>query len=246
MKRETRADILLAEGACVYFQGVKAVDDVTLEVPRGRITGLIGPNGAGKSTLFNAVSGFVPLTAGRVTLAGQEISKWTPNRIARHGLVRTFQDTRIFKELSVLENVELGAMNAGRFGEEGRKAAIEALDLLSIGHLAKAQAGTVALGDGRRVGIARSLAAGPDILLLDEPAAGLDDDETGVLAQNIVEIRRELNCGVLLVEHDMSVIFGICEWIQVLDYGRTIAVGEPEEIRKNRAVIEAYFGRDTA
>jgi len=246
MKRETRADILLAEGACVYFQGVKAVDDVTLEVPRGRITGLIGPNGAGKSTLFNAVSGFVPLTAGRVTLAGQEISKWTPNRIARHGLVRTFQDTRIFKELSVLENVELGAMNAGRFGEEGRKAAIEALDLLSIGHLAKAQAGTVALGDGRRVGIARSLAAGPDILLLDEPAAGLDDVETGVLAQNIVEIRRELNCGVLLVEHDMSVIFGICEWIQVLDYGRTIAVGEPEEIRKNRAVIEAYFGRDTA
>jgi ABC-type sulfate/molybdate transport systems ATPase subunit len=131
MKRETRADILLAEGACVYFQGVKAVDDVTLEVPRGRITGLIGPNGAGKSTLFNAVSGFVPLTAGSVTLAGQEISKWTPNRIARHGLVRTFQDTRIFKELSVLENVELGAMNAGRFGEEGRKAAIEALDLHS-------------------------------------------------------------------------------------------------------------------
>ncbi len=246
MGSSTRTDALVAKGLSVHFEGVKAVDEVDLEVVRGRITGLIGPNGAGKSTLFNAVSGFVSLTAGRVMFAGQDISNWTPNRIAKHGLVRTFQDTRIFKELSVLENVELGAMNAGRFGEDGRKAALDALDLLGIGHLARAQAGTVALGDGRRVGIARALATEPDILLMDEPAAGLDEDETRVLAQNIVEIRHELDCGILLVEHDMSVIFSICEWIQVLDYGRTIAVGGPEEIRKNPAVIEAYFGRDTA
>lgn len=246
MGRESRVDLLSAEGVCVYFEGVKAVDDVTLEVPRGRITGLIGPNGAGKSTFFNAVSGFVPLTAGKVALGGQDISNWSPNRIALHGLVRTFQDTRIFKELSVLENVALGAMNAGHFGEEGNRYALQALELLGIAHLANQQAGTIALGDGRRVGIARAVATEPDILFMDEPAAGLDDQETGMLAQTIVDIRRELDCGVLLVEHDMSVIFAICEWIHVLDYGRSIASGEPEQIRKNPAVIEAYFGRETA
>lgn len=246
MDRRARVDRLTTEGVCVYFEGVKAVDDVSLEVPRGRITGLIGPNGAGKSTLFNAVSGFVPLTAGRVVLGDQDISNWSPNRIAQHGLVRTFQDTRIFKELTVLENVALGAMNAGHFGSDGLKHAREALDLLDIGHLADREAGTIALGDGRRAGIARAVATDPDILMLDEPAAGLDDQETAVLAQSIAAIRAELDCGVLLVEHDMSVIFGICEWINVLDYGRPIASGSPEEIRKNPAVIEAYFGRETA
>ena len=246
MEQRTRADLLSAEGVCVYFQGVKAVDDVSLEIPRGRITGLIGPNGAGKSTFFNAVSGFVPLTAGKVVFGEQDITKWSPTRVAKHGVVRTFQDTRIFKELTVLENVELGAMNAGHFGAVGREYALKALELLGIAHLAPEVAGTIALGDSRRAGIARAVATQPDILMLDEPAAGLDHHETSALAQSIVEVRRKLDCGVLLVEHDMSVIFSTCEWIHVLDYGRTIASGTPDEVRKNPAVIEAYFGRETA
>ena len=237
-------DVLSTTKVCVYFEGVKAVDEVDLEVPRGRITGLIGPNGAGKSTLFNAVSGFVPLTAGTVHCGAQDISGWSPTRIAQLGLVRTFQDTRIFKRLTILENVELGAMGSGLSGVKARKAAGDALELLGVSHLSDELAANVALGDERRAGIARAVATEPDFLLLDEPAAGLDDDETAALSGTIVAIRDALGCGVLLVEHDMSVIFGICEEIHVMDSGRTIAVGSPEQIRTNPAVIEAYFGRE--
>jgi branched-chain amino acid transport system ATP-binding protein len=246
MGRTDRIDRLATSGLCVYFEGVKAVDDVDLEVTRGRIHGLIGPNGAGKSTLFNAVSGFVPLTAGRVDLGSQDITGWSATKIAQSGLVRTFQDTRIFKRLTVLENVELGAMGAGLHGVAGRKAAMSALDLLGIAHIANDIAGNVALGDGRRAGIARAVACEPDFLLMDEPAAGLDEGETEALSRTIVEVRDELECGVLLVEHDMSVIFGICEDIHVMDSGRTIAVGNPDDIRTNPVVIEAYFGRSHA
>ncbi len=244
MPRSDRTDRLATTGLCVYFEGVKAVDDVSLEVTRGRIHGLIGPNGAGKSTLFNAVSGFVPLTAGSVQLGEQDITNWSPTKVAQHGLVRTFQDTRIFKRLSVLENVELGAMGAGLHGQVGRVAAMEALELLGIAQLSSEVAGTVALGDGRRVGIARAVACAPDFLLMDEPAAGLDEAETSDLSSTIVEVRDALQCGVLLVEHDMSVIFGICEDVHVMDSGRTIAVGTPDEVRANPLVIEAYFGKD--
>jgi branched-chain amino acid transport system ATP-binding protein len=205
---------------------------------------LIGPNGAGKSTLFNAVSGFVPLTAGTVHFGAQDISGWSPTRIAQLGLVRTFQDTRIFKRLTILENVELGAMGSGLLGVKARKAAGDALELLGVSHLSDELAANVALGDERRAGIARAVATEPDFLLLDEPAAGLDDDETAALSGTIVAIRDALGCGVLLVEHDMSVIFGICEEIHVMDSGRTIAVGSPEQVRTNPAVIEAYFGRE--
>lgn len=244
MERSGRSDALTTSGLCVHFEGVKAVDEVDLEVPRGRITGLIGPNGAGKSTLFNAVSGFVPLTAGSVHLGEWDVTGWSPTRIAQHGLVRTFQDTRIFKRLSVLENVELGIMNTGLHGSVARETAGQVLELVGVSHLADETAGNVSLGDERRVGIARAVATDPDFLLLDEPAAGLDEDETGELARTIVAVRDERGCGVLLVEHDMSVIFGICESIHVMDSGRTIAVGNPDEIRSNPAVIEAYFGRN--
>jgi branched-chain amino acid transport system ATP-binding protein len=244
MVESDRSDQLVTHGLSVHFDGVKAVDDVDLEVQRGRITGLIGPNGAGKSTLFNAVSGFVPLTAGRVVLGDKDITGWSPTRISQHGLVRSFQDTRIFKTLTVLENVELGAMNQGLNGAKGRDFAYGILELLNIKHLALESAGNVALGDERRAGIARAVATKPDMLLLDEPAAGLDEDETAELSLTIVDLCRELGCGVLLVEHDMSVIFGVCEWIHVMDSGKTIAVGTPQEIRTNPAVIEAYFGKE--
>ena len=244
MDRSDRSDELRTSGLCVHFEGVKAVDEIDLRVPRGGITGLIGPNGAGKSTLFNAVSGFVPLTAGSVSLGDTDITGWSPARISQHGLVRTFQDTRIFKRLSVLENVALGIMTTGTHGAEAREKAYEVLDLVGVTKYADEIAGNVPLGDERRVGIARAVATDPDFLLLDEPAAGLDDDETAELATTIVAVRDELQCGVLLVEHDMSVIFRICEAIHVMDSGRTIAEGTPEEIRTNPAVIEAYFGRD--
>ncbi len=246
MGSATRADAFATHGLSVHFEGVKAVDEVDLDVVRGRITGLIGPNGAGKSTLFNAVSGFVPLTAGRVSMGDHDITRWSPTKIATHGLVRTFQDTRIFKRLSVLENVELGAMNAGLGGNAGRVAAMASLELLGVGHLFDEIAGNISLGDERRVGIARAVATEPDFLLLDEPAAGLDEEETEALAQTIVEVQVELDCGVLLVEHDMSLIFKICQVIHVLDSGRTIAVGTPGEIRRDPAVIEAYFGKEQA
>lgn len=237
-------DALRTTNVCVYFEGVRAVDEVNLVAPRGRITGLIGPNGAGKSTLFNAVSGFVPLTAGRVLIGEHDVTGWAATRVAQFGLVRTFQDTRIFKRLTVLENVELGAMGSGLHGAKARQAATSALELLGVGHLSNELAANVSHGDERRAGIARAVATEPDFLLLDEPAAGLDDDETSALSENIVAIRDELGCGVLLVEHDMSVIFSICEGIHVMDSGRTIAVGSPEQIRTNPAVIEAYFGRE--
>ncbi len=238
------ADVLSTRKVCVYFEGVKAVDEVDLEVPRGRITGLIGPNGAGKSTLFNAVSGFVPLTAGTVRFGERDISGWSATKVAQHGLVRTFQDTRIFKKLTILENVELGAMGSGLLGAKARQSANDALSLLGVSHLRNELAGNVALGDERRAGIARAVATSPSFLLLDEPAAGLDEQETRDLSSTIVSIRDQLGCGVLLVEHDMSVIFSICEGIHVMDSGRTIAVGTPDEIRRNPAVIEAYFGRE--
>lgn len=244
MEKSDRFEVLRTQGLSVHFEGVKAVDEVSLEVPRGRITGLIGPNGAGKSTLFNAVSGFVPLTAGKVWLGDLDISGWTATRIAKHGLVRTFQDTRIFKNLTVLENVELGAMSSGLHGERGREAAMDSLELLGIAHRSNELAANVSLGDERRAGIARAIATTPDFLLLDEPAAGLDEQESADLSRTIISVRDELECGVLLVEHDMSVIFGICQGIHVMDSGRTIAIGTPEEIRTNPAVIEAYFGRD--
>lgn len=239
-----RSEQLVTHGLSVYFDGVKAVDDVNLDARRGKVTGLIGPNGAGKSTLFNAVSGFVPLTAGRVVLGDEDITGWSPTKISQHGLVRSFQDTRIFKTLTVLENVELGAMSQGLKGSAARDFAYSILSLLHIQHLALESAGNVALGDERRVGIARAVATKPDMLLLDEPAAGLDEDETSELSTTIVDLCRELGCGVLLVEHDMSVIFGICEWIHVMDSGKTIAVGTPQEVRTNPAVIEAYFGKE--
>ncbi|MFY9231717.1 MAG: ATP-binding cassette domain-containing protein, partial [Candidatus Nanopelagicales bacterium] len=158
--------------------------------------------------------------------------------------VRTFQDTRIFKRLSVLENVELGIMSTGKHGAEARDQAYRVLELVGVTKYADEIAGNVPLGDERRVGIARAVATDPDFLLMDEPAAGLDEDETSELATTIVAVRDQLQCGVLLVEHDMSVIFQICEAIHVMDSGRTIAEGTPEEIRTNPAVIEAYFGRD--
>lgn len=237
---------LVAENVHVHFEGVRAVDGVDLTLKRGEIMGLIGPNGAGKTTFMNAVSGFVPLTAGTVHLDDLDISDWPPHKVVRHGIGRTFQDIATFPELSVFENVELGALGAGANRRQARERAANLLETLELGHLARMPASALPHGEERRVGLARAVALSPDFLLLDEPAAGLDDQESVELASRIARLPAELGCGVLLVEHDMRVIFGVCERIQVLDYGKTIAIGGPDEIGQNAAVVKAYLGEEGA
>ncbi len=237
---------LVAEEIHVHFEGVRAVDGVHLTLEQGQIMGLIGPNGAGKTTFMNAVSSFVPLTAGRVSLAGDDVTGWSPQKLVRLGLVRTFQDVATFPELTVFENVELGALGAGLSRRAARVRARELIEGLGLAHLARLPASALPHGDERRVGIARAVAVGPRFLLLDEPAAGLDDGESLELTRTIARVRDDLGCGVLLVEHDMHIIFRVCERIQVLDNGKTIAVGSPEEISTSKEVVAAYLGQKGA
>ena len=237
---------LVAEGIHVHFEGVRAVDGVHLTLEQGQIMGLIGPNGAGKTTFMNAVSSFVPLTAGRVSLAGDDVTGWSPQKLVRLGLVRTFQDVATFPELTVFENVELGALGAGLSRRAARARARELIEGLGLAHLARLPASALPHGHERRVGIARAVAVGPKFLLLDEPAAGLDDAESLELTRTIARVRDDLGCGVLLVEHDMHIIFRVCERIQVLDNGKTIAVGSPEEISTSKEVVAAYLGQKGA
>ena len=238
----SKPETLVAEEIRVHFEGVKAVDGVDLTLERGQIMGLIGPNGAGKTTFMNAVSHFVPRTSGKVILGGQDVTSWPPHRLASAGLVRTFQDVATFPELTVFENVELGALGGGLSRRKARARAWELLEGLGLVRMANMLASALPHGEERRVGIARAVAVGPRFLLLDEPAAGLDDRESLQLAETIAKLRDDVGCGVLLVEHDMRIIFSVCERIQVLDFGKPLALGEPGEIRTNPAVITAYLG----
>jgi branched-chain amino acid transport system ATP-binding protein len=228
------------------FGGIVAANQVSLRLEKGARHALIGPNGAGKTTFMNAVSSFVPLTAGRVSLAGDDVTGWSPQKLVRLGLVRTFQDSATFPELTVFENVELGALGAGLSRRAARARAGELIEGLGLTHLARLPATALPHGDERRVGIARAVAVGPKFLLLDEPAAGLDDAESLELTRTIARVRDDLGCGVLLVEHDMRIIFRVCERIQVLDNGKTIAVGSPEEISTSKEVVAAYLGQKGA
>jgi branched-chain amino acid transport system ATP-binding protein len=233
---------LVAEGIRVHFEGVRAVDGVDLTLERRQIMGLIGPNGAGKTTFMNAVSSFVPLTRGQVHMDGVDVTGWAPHKLVAGGLVRTFQDVATFPGLTVFENVELGALGAGLSRRKARVRAWELLENMELRDVALLPASALPHGDERRLGIARAVAVEPKFLLLDEPAAGLDDAESMALTETIARLRDELGCGILLVEHDMRIIFRVCELIQVLDYGKSIAVGTPEEIRTDRRVVAAYLG----
>lgn len=234
---------LVSRGVSVRFEGLQALDRVDLDVGRGHILGLIGPNGAGKTTLVNVMSGFQASEAGTITLEGKDLTGRSPHHIARAGLVRTFQGMRVFGELTASENIQLGALARNRMSRrEARNAAGELLESLGLGDKADRRASTLPLGDERRIGFLRALAAKPDYLLLDEPAAGLNDAESSDLASLIDEARRRWNIGIVLIEHDMQVVMQVCDTVQVLDHGRTLAIGSPDEVRTDRDVIAAYLG----
>ena len=239
------------------FGGLCAVQDVSLKVEAGEIVGLIGPNGAGKTTCFNVLTGVYVPTAGSVKFEGQEISGLAPHKVCRTGLSRTFQNIRLFKELTVLENVLVSlhrqrpynafeaVLRTPRYrqGEKAlREEAMDCLEGLGLGNKAWHLAKNLPYGEQRKVEIARALAARPKLLLLDEPAAGMNPSETAELSELILQIRERFKNTVLLIEHDMSLVMKICERLYVLDYGKLIAQGRPKEIQNDARVIEAYLG----
>jgi branched-chain amino acid transport system ATP-binding protein len=235
-------DELHARGLRIEFEGLVAVDDVNVKLAKGETLGLIGPNGAGKTTLINALTGFVDLNAGEVEVAGTTVTGWPPHRLPDVGLARTFQGARLFTKLTVLENVECALVARGHKRRAAQTRAAELLDMFGLGALRDEPAQILPAGDERRLSVARAVASDPAFLLLDEPGAGLNESESKALIETLRAIRNDLGCGVLLVDHDMRVIMGLCDRIQVLDYGRTIALGDPESVRADPAVIEAYLG----
>ncbi|MGI8886551.1 MAG: ABC transporter ATP-binding protein [Gaiellaceae bacterium] len=224
------------------FEGVQALSDVTLELHRHEVVGLIGPNGAGKSTLVNIVTGFDSPDEGTVELEGRDITRWRPDRRGRQGLARTFQHSRSFRGLSVRENVEVSALGAGLSPRAARRRAEALLEQLQLTRYANAPAGVLAHGDERRLGVARALATEPTFVLMDEPAAGLPEAEVPDFAAVIRSVRDEHDAGVLLIDHNMALVMDVCDRIQVLDHGATLAEGTPVEIRANLDVAAAYLG----
>jgi branched-chain amino acid transport system ATP-binding protein len=206
------------------------------------VVGLIGPNGAGKSTLVNVISGFDRPDTGRVEVEDDDVTRWSPNRRGRHGLARTFQSSHAFRSLSVRENVEVAALGAGAGPREARRRAGEIMGLLGLEAHAASSAGALAHGDERRLGVARALATDPRYVLMDEPAAGLPEAEVPAFAQVVRSVRDDHRAGVLLIDHNMALIMSVCDRIQVLDQGRTLAEGTPGEIRANLDVAAAYLG----
>ena len=235
-------EALRASSVSRSFEGVRALSDVTLELHRHEVVGLIGPNGAGKSTLVNVLSGFDFPTAGSVELAGRRVTGWSAHRRARAGLARTFQHSRSFRQLTVRENVEIAALGVRAGPRKARRRADDLLELLGLAGLAEAPAGTLAHGDERRLGVARALATEPAFVLMDEPAAGLPEAEVPEFAAVVRSVRDDHAAGVLLIDHNIALVMDVCDRIQVLDQGQTLAEGTPEEIRRNLDVAAAYLG----
>lgn len=250
-------EILLAENVSEVFGGLKAVSDFNLRLNRGELVGLIGPNGAGKTTVFNMLTGVYQPTSGNISFQGRSIVGLKPYQVTQRGIARTFQNIRLFSELTVLENVKIAfhyhvkygliesVLRIGRYFREEKAIEEESFKLLKIFHLedkANEVAKNLPYGAQRRLEIARALAAKPKLLLLDEPAAGMNPQETKELMDMIRWIRHEFGLTILLIEHDMSLVMGICERIYVLEYGEVIAQGTPDEIKQNPEVIRAYLG----
>ncbi len=253
-----KSPILECRHLGIDFGGLAAVKDFNMAIGRTEIAGLIGPNGAGKTTVFNLLTKVYQPTRGTILLDGVDTNNMNTVQVNKAGIARTFQNIRLFNNLTVEDNVKLGLHNhidcgmwssifrLPKYWSAEKKAREEAMELLSIfdmGYLAKFKASSLPYGAQRRLEIVRALATKPSLLLLDEPAAGMNPSETAELMETIVKIRDTFNIAILLIEHDMSLVMGICEGIAVLNFGQIIAKGTPDEIKNNPVVIEAYLGK---
>ncbi len=251
--------ILKATKLSKVFGGLKAVSDFSIDIGKGELIGLIGPNGAGKTTAFNLLTGVYQPTTGEIDFDDKSILGLKPYQITQKGVARTFQNIRLFSELSVLDNVKIAyhfhvkygilesVLRMGRYHKEEKEIeerAIKLLEIFKLGHKKDEIAKNLPYGEQRRLEIARALAAQPKLLLLDEPAAGMNPQETQQLMQMIKWIKQEFDLTILLIEHDMQLVMNVCERIYVLEYGSIIAQGTPEEIKNNPRVIEAYLGEE--
>ena len=249
--------VLNAKNISIEFGGLKAVENFSIEIKEGELVGLIGPNGAGKTTVFNMLTGVYLATSGSIELRGQDVTKMSPHKRVEIGISRTFQNIRLFKRMSVLENVKLsanvhmnysifeGIFKTKKYWEQEEKATAEAMEILKdlgLEQYADEEAQNLPYGKQRKLEIARALASHPAILCLDEPAAGMNPIETEELMETIKIVREKYKTAILLIEHDMKLVMGICEWIKVLCFGKEIASGTPEEIKNNPEVISAYLG----
>jgi branched-chain amino acid transport system ATP-binding protein len=251
------AGVLAISGVTVRFGGLTALDDVSLSAVPRQVTGIIGPNGAGKTTLLNAVCGFVKPNSGTITFGSHELTRVRPHRLAGLGIARTLQGVGLFRGLSVIENVMIGATPAGRAGfwsgllglprsdrdeRRLRAQAMVALNRMAVGELADSMPGTLAYGLRKRVALARALVARPQLLLLDEPASGLSEKELPELGELVTQVAEDT--GVVVIEHRMDLMMSICDTIFVLDFGKLIATGTPEQVQANPAVTAAYLGAE--
>ncbi|NJR64958.1 MAG: ABC transporter ATP-binding protein [Leptolyngbyaceae cyanobacterium CRU_2_3] len=259
MEQHGQFPLLEVQQVTRRFSGLVAVNQVSFTVAQGDIFGLIGPNGAGKTTLFNVITGLIPPSSGQLIYQNQRITKLQPHRIAAKGIARTFQNLRLFGNLSVLENVAIARHTHRRSGlvqeilrtpraiAEERQTHLKALELLAwVGLAEKAEqtARNLSYGDQRRLEIARALAVEPRLLLLDEPAAGMNPNEKAALSQLIRQLRDAFNLTIVLIEHHVPLVMGLCNQIAVLDFGQLIAIGQPEVVRQDPAVIAAYLGKE--
>lgn len=253
----TSGTILDVQHLSMRFGGIVAVNDLSFEAQRGQITALIGPNGAGKTTVFNCVGGFYKPTAGSIAMDGADITGLPSHRVARHGLVRTFQNVRLFKQLTVLENLLVaqhtqvesrlvpGLLKRKSYRDseaQAKQRALQWLDFMGLRQYANREAGNLAYGHQRRLEIARCMITQPRLLMLDEPAAGLNPQEKQDLQHMIDRLRREFGVAVLLIEHDMNLVMGISDRILVMEHGKPITTGSPAEVRADARVIKAYLG----